>query len=98
MARCVHDLAGALMTERISLALVTRMGRSKAHDTVAEAVRRARDKSGSALRSALLSNHEVAKVVSESELAELLEPSGYLGASDTWIDRALARYGESAEQ
>jgi adenylosuccinate lyase len=37
----------------------------------------------------------VAGVLSAAELDELLDPAGYLGATATFIDRAIKAYSES---
>jgi len=96
MAERVRSLAGQLMSERVSLALSARLGRAAAREAVGEAARRATDASAAAFGSSLLSDAKVSPVLSSEELDGLLDPSGYLGSSDAWIDRALAYHGRSA--
>lgn len=94
MSARVQGLAGSILAERVSLALAGRLGRAGAREAVAGAGRRATDPTAAALAAALLSDPEVAAVVEPAELDELLDPAGYLGATQTWIDRALARHSE----
>lgn len=94
MVRRAEGLAGALLSERVSLVLAGRMGRSRAGAAVAEAARRAADTTAASFAEALLADPAVASVLTGSELERLLDPRGYLGASDTWIDRAVAQHSE----
>ena len=63
---------------------VHRLGRSQAHEVVAEAAR------APSFREALLADERVG--LSADELDELLDPAGYLGAAEALVDRALAEY------
>ncbi len=92
MADRVGRLAGSLLAERVSLALADRLGRAGARRSVTEAGRAAVDSTAAALRAALLSDPAVAEVLTGAELDELLDPAGYLGSCDVWIDRALLRH------
>ena len=91
---------GTLLAERVSLALSGALGRNAAHELVADAVRRATTQGTSlaeelriepAVRAALDPGDEA---TFDARLAELLDPAGYLGATGTWIDRALAAHAE----
>jgi 3-carboxy-cis,cis-muconate cycloisomerase len=73
---------GLLMAERVSGLLAERLGRLAAHDLVAEAAR------APSFREALLLH------LSEAELDEALDPAGYLGSAEAFVDRALTRYRE----
>lgn len=97
MAERVRGLAGALLAERVSLALAGRLGRSEAKRAVADAGRAATDTTADAFVAALLANRRVAEVIDRAELDELLEPAGYLGSNDTWIDRALGHHSGPAD-
>jgi 3-carboxy-cis,cis-muconate cycloisomerase len=92
MAERADGLAGILLSERLSLELARRMGRPAARTAVADATRRADGPTAGAFAAALLSDPDVAAVLTSSELDEILEPRGYLGANDVWIDRTLARH------
>ena len=77
---------GLVVAERIAFALAPRLGRVGAHEIVAEAVR------ARSFREALLADERTG--LSTEELDELLDPTGYLGAAETLVDRALAAYEE----
>jgi 3-carboxy-cis,cis-muconate cycloisomerase len=94
MAARVERMAGALTTERVALELAPRLGRAEGRRAVAEASNRASGPGGAELAAELLADQSVAAVVGAEELAGLLDPSAYLGATDVWIDRTLARFEE----
>jgi 3-carboxy-cis,cis-muconate cycloisomerase len=75
---------GLVVAERVSFALTARLGRSQAHAVVAEAAR------ARSFREALLVDERVA--LSEAELDELLDPSGYIGSAEALVDRALGEW------
>ena len=78
---------GLVVAERVSFALTPRLGRSAAHEVVAEAAR------GASFRDALLADERVG--LSPDELDALLDPAQYLGSAEALVDRALAAYEES---
>ncbi|MDE3203288.1 MAG: 3-carboxy-cis,cis-muconate cycloisomerase [Acidobacteriota bacterium] len=92
MARRVEALAGLLLSERLSLALAPQMGRDAARQAVRDAGLRALDTSAAAFAEALAADPHISAVVTAAELSELLDPRGYLGANDAWIDRALEHH------
>jgi 3-carboxy-cis,cis-muconate cycloisomerase len=75
---------GLVLAERVSFALTPRLGRSEAHDVVAEAAR------SSSFRDALVA--DLRSGLSEEEADALLDPAGYLGAAEMLVDRALEQY------
>jgi 3-carboxy-cis,cis-muconate cycloisomerase len=75
---------GLVLAERVSFALTPRLGRSEAHEVVAEAAR------ASSFRQALAADTRVG--LTEEELDVLLDPVGYLGAAEALVDRALRAY------
>ena len=75
---------GLVLAERVSFALTPRLGRSEAHEIVAEAAR------ASSFRQALAADTRVG--LTEEELDVLLDPVGYLGAAEALVDRALRAY------
>ena len=91
MSARVARVGDSLLAERVSLALAPRLGRAGAQSAVSAAGRQ-----GGSFTSALLADPAVAAVISAAEVEELLEPAGYLGSTDAWIDRALARHREHA--
>ena len=78
---------GLVVAERIALALAPRLGRSAAHDLVAEAAR------ARSFREALLADERTG--LSADELDVLLDPTGYLGAAEALVERALGAYEEA---
>lgn len=75
---------GLVVAERISFALTTRLGRGEAHAVVAEAAQ------APSFREALLADHRTG--LAADELDALLDPTGYLGAAEALVDRALGEY------
>jgi 3-carboxy-cis,cis-muconate cycloisomerase len=78
---------GLVVAERVSFTLTPRLGRSAAHEVVAEAAR------APSFRHALLEDARVG--LAPDDLDALLDPSGYLGVAEELVDRALAAYEES---
>jgi adenylosuccinate lyase len=72
-----------LMTERVTMMLAERMGRLPAKQLVEKAAR-----AGGSLREQLLATTELSK----EEIDRALDPAGYLGSADAFIDRALDAY------
>jgi 3-carboxy-cis,cis-muconate cycloisomerase len=75
---------GVVVAERISFVLTPRLGRSQAHEVVAEAA------SAASFRGALLADPRTG--LERDELDVLLDATGYLGAAELLVDRALACY------
>jgi 3-carboxy-cis,cis-muconate cycloisomerase len=86
---------GALMAESVVTALAESVGQARARELVDGAVARALDAGGS-LRDELISDESVTAELSEQEVDKALDPAGYLGSADSFIDRALSRYGEGS--
>jgi 3-carboxy-cis,cis-muconate cycloisomerase len=77
---------GLLMSEAVSTALADRLGRSEVKALVGEVARRASE-GGRSLREELIEDSRIA--LSEEEIDRALDPAGYLGAADAFVDRAL---------
>jgi 3-carboxy-cis,cis-muconate cycloisomerase len=75
---------GLVLAERVSFALSARLGRGEAHDVVAEATRAA------SFRDALVADSRSG--LTDEEVGALLDPTGYLGAAEALVDRALGLY------
>jgi 3-carboxy-cis,cis-muconate cycloisomerase len=80
---------GLVVAERVSFALTPRLGRRQAHEVVAEAAEAA------SFREALLADRRTG--LSTDELDALLDPTGYLGAAEALVDRALGEYERTRE-
>ena len=77
---------GLVVAERVAFALAPTLGRAEAHAVVAEAAR------APSFHEALVADTRAG--LSADELDLLLDPSGYLGAAEALVDRALAAYAE----
>jgi 3-carboxy-cis,cis-muconate cycloisomerase len=83
---------GVVLAERVALAVAARTGdRAAARVAVGRAAR-----DGSGFAKALSGDALVGAVLDPAEIDELLDPAHYLGATATWIDRALAAHEAEA--
>lgn len=92
MARNLRKGGGAVLAERVLAALTPLLGREEAAERVARAA-----SAGPQFAAALLEDPVLAEALATAgwdgpRLGELLDPATYVGATDTWIDRALAAY------
>jgi 3-carboxy-cis,cis-muconate cycloisomerase len=91
MLRNLESSRGRLLAESLSMKLAAHLGRHEAHEIVAGAsarsLREDRDLAEVAAEEA-----RIASVLDRKEIREALDPTSYLGATDTFIDRALKRY------
>ncbi|MGH9043438.1 MAG: 3-carboxy-cis,cis-muconate cycloisomerase [Acidimicrobiales bacterium] len=94
MAENLAISGDAVLAERVVLNLLPSLGRSPASDAVARALERAQS-SGRGFRAELLDDAAVASVLSQDRLSQLLEPSGYLGSTQAFIDAALRAHREA---
>jgi 3-carboxy-cis,cis-muconate cycloisomerase len=84
---------GLLMAERVSTELAPELGRMEAHEAIQRAARQSASTDGG-FAAALAQQPEVRERISAQRLAELLDPAGYLGSADVFIDRALRAHDE----
>jgi 3-carboxy-cis,cis-muconate cycloisomerase len=82
---------GLLLAERVSTELAPELGRMEAHEAVERAAAQAAATQGG-FAAALSGQPEIRDRIPEERLAELLDPAGYLGSTDGFIDRALAAH------
>jgi 3-carboxy-cis,cis-muconate cycloisomerase len=82
---------GVILAERIASALTPSLGRAAAARILDEASR-AVVASGRSIADVLAGRPEVALVLDRVELDHLIEPRGYLGSVDAFVDRALAAH------
>lgn len=88
------DLAGGLlMAESVTMAMAGRIGRGEAKNIVDAACRRAVD-AGRPLRDELVADEAVSGLLGSDGIDHALDPLGYLGSADAFVDRALARFAE----
>jgi len=82
---------GLIFAEAAQMALAPAIGRDAAHSLVASACRQAAAE-GAHLRDILEADPKVSRVLDRNAVAKLFDPAGYLGASGTFVQRALARH------
>lgn len=82
---------GLLMSEHVSTVLGDRIGRPRAQELVEAASARAAA-TGRDLREELLEDSEISGALSPAEIDAALDPAGYLGSAEAFIDRALAAH------
>jgi 3-carboxy-cis,cis-muconate cycloisomerase len=87
---------GIVLAEPVALALTGHMDRGEAHSLVEQACRRAMERQ-QPLREVLREDPEVTSRLSALELDHLCDPSNYLGATETCIDRVLAAHHRARE-
>ncbi|MEU7973946.1 3-carboxy-cis,cis-muconate cycloisomerase [Micromonospora sp. NPDC049089] len=75
---------GLLLAEAVAARLAPAVGRGVAHDLVARAA------AGPSFRAALLTDPEVRAHLSDTEIAEALDPHRWLGSAGRFVDSALA--------
>ncbi|WP_141111302.1 3-carboxy-cis,cis-muconate cycloisomerase [Chromobacterium haemolyticum] len=97
MRRNLAASCGLIMAEAVTMALGERLGRSRAHQLVAECCQQARLR-GEDLADALRGHPELSALLSHDELSTLLEPSQNLGAADAMVARVLRRYRERTDE
>jgi 3-carboxy-cis,cis-muconate cycloisomerase len=88
---------GALLAERVTTALAGDLGRDAAHEIVQAAAREA-FASDRPLAGVLAATEEVSARLDPAEIARLLDPAGYLGATDELIRRALRAHRAHRER
>jgi 3-carboxy-cis,cis-muconate cycloisomerase len=91
MRQNLDQSRGLPMAESVTMALAGSLGRPRARELVGAAAARAQDQ-GRPLRDELLSDEAIAAELSEDQIDAALDPAGYLGSAELFIDRALGRY------
>ncbi len=88
------DLTGGLiMAEAVMMGLAPVLGREAAHHVVKEACDLALER-GISLAEVLAANSVVSARLDAAAIAALVDPAGYLGSTQAFIDRILAAIGE----
>jgi 3-carboxy-cis,cis-muconate cycloisomerase len=92
MRRSLDLTSGMLMAESLTTAMAEQIGRDEAKRVVEAACRRAVD-SGKPLRDEFVGDEVVSDVLGPDRVERALDPLGYLGSAEAFVDRALDRYG-----
>ncbi len=87
---------GLLLTERLTTMVTEHFGRLKAHDLVEAASRRTFE-TGRSLREELLAEPVLKEVLSAEDIDAALDPAGYLGSAEAFVDRALEFYRKEVQ-
>jgi 3-carboxy-cis,cis-muconate cycloisomerase len=85
---------GLLLAEAASTALADRLGRAQAKALMADVSRRASE-SGRGLRDELIADDRID--LSADEIDKALDPAGYLGSAEAFVDRALEAHSRREE-
>lgn len=83
---------GAVVAERLTVALAPALGKARAKTLLTAATAEASD-TGRPLAEVLSEHPELSARFTPARLAQLLDPAGYTGAADALVDRALRAYG-----
>ena len=94
MSKNLSLTGGVLLSERVVVALAPAIGTAEATKVVREAAARCQG-SGRSFADELSGVPSVSAHLSSADVAHLLEPRGYLGSTEVFIDRALAAYRSS---
>ena len=97
MAANLNLTRGLIMAESLTMALAPHLGRPEAQHLVQALCERAA-KSDLTLGQVVLAEPQVRAILSTEEVDHALDPSSYLGSTNTFIDRALAEYHKARLQ
>lgn len=90
MRRNLDSTGGLIVAEAVMMGLAPMLGRGEAHNLVHHACDISLAE-GVPLAEALMRDPQVSGRLSAEEVGRLTDPAGYLGSSDAFIDRVLAR-------
>jgi 3-carboxy-cis,cis-muconate cycloisomerase len=91
MRRNLEATEGLIMAEHVAFLLAERLGRDEAQEITRAASSRAVEER-LPLREALLSDERVTAELGADEIDAALDPAGYLGSAEIFVDRALDLY------
>jgi len=94
MRRNLESTGGLIVAEQVMMGLAPALGRGEAHHVVNHACDRALAE-GIPLATALMAEPKVAASLAPPAVAALTDPSNYLGSTQAFIDRVLARQAPS---
>ena len=82
---------GLLLAENVTTVAAEKLGRLEAHELVQAAARRTAD-GGKPFREELLAEPDLRETLSPEEVDAALDPAGYLGSAEVFVQRALDLY------
>lgn len=95
MARNLDMTGGQIVTERLSAALATHLGKKTTKELLTRAAFAAQ-RNRTSLDDEILATPELRDALSDGQLRELLDPTHYLGAAPFIVDRALELFANSS--
>ena len=90
MRKNLDMTGGLIVAEAVMMGLAPAIGRNEAHDIVYAACRAALQ-NGTTLEAELLKQKAVTDKLTHTDIARLVEPSGYLGTASQMVDKVLSR-------
>ncbi len=93
MAKNLEADGGQILAEAVMMRLAPHVGRTRAHDIVYDACMEAHAR-GTPLRDCLLASAEIRNHLGEPEIDAALDPRGYLGLAEAFVDRVIAHARE----
>ncbi|MGH3487615.1 MAG: 3-carboxy-cis,cis-muconate cycloisomerase [Actinopolymorphaceae bacterium] len=82
---------GLVMAESVASRLAPALGRTAAHERVGE-LTRAAVRTGTSFRDQLLAADDLRTLLTPADIDDALDPRGWLGSTDAFVDRALAAH------
>ena len=82
---------GLLLAENVTTVAAGKLGRLEAHELVQAAAQRTAD-GGKPFRDELLAEPDLCEALSPEEVDAALDPAGYLGSAEAFVQRALDFY------
>ena len=95
MASNLSLTGGLLLAESVSMRLAEKVGRVEAHSLVEALCNRAVTEQRP-LRELLVEDDVVSTELTEAEIDDALDPAGYVGSADVFVERALDYYERNA--
>jgi 3-carboxy-cis,cis-muconate cycloisomerase len=92
----IETTRGLVMTEALAVRLAERVGKTEARRMTEAVVARAVAEDVH-LEDALLDDREIVLHLLPEEITEALDPAGYLGMTDAFVDRVLAAWDEARD-
>lgn len=96
-ARMAENLAltgGAIVAERLNVALAPLLGKAQAKKLLTHAALQAAT-TGQTMAEVIHATPELDGLITAERLTELLDPAGYLGGAENLVDRVLNRYHQT---
>ena len=90
MRRNIDILGGLMMSERVMMKLASAVGRQTAHEIVYKDSMKAFEEK-KPFKNVLEEDPKVKNLLSEDEIACLMDPASYLGLAPLYVDRVIGK-------